>query len=223
MEVAYLGERTLEIQVPGVEVGYYQALKKHLESLKLDGVQEYVSTKTSLTIRFNDTIQDETFFRKQVESFVLTDDTMQVFNPIDIEVCYHETLGLDQDQVCGELGIDRDELIHLHANNPDDGLSRDYQVAMFGFMPGFAYLDGLDSRLVLPRKAVPRTRVPAGSVAIAGDQTCIYPMEVPGGWRIIGRTHFRPVQIELSHPFMLSLGQVVRFVPIELKKFLSHD
>jgi 5-oxoprolinase (ATP-hydrolysing) subunit A len=88
--------------------------------------------------------------------------------------------------------------------------SRIYTVAMMGFLPGFAYLTGLDPRLVVPRRQSPRTRVPAGSVAIAGPYTGIYPFASPGGWNLIGRA----VNVELFSPergALFALGDRVRF------------
>ena len=83
--------------------------------------------------------------------------------------------------VAARCGCSPDEVVASHAG-------RTYRVFMVGFMPGFGYLGPLDERLRLGRRATPRLRVPAGSVAIAGEQTAIYPLETPGGWWIIGRT-----------------------------------
>jgi KipI family sensor histidine kinase inhibitor len=89
--------------------------------------------------------------------------------------------------------------------------ARTYRVFMMGFMPGFAYLGTLDDRLRLPRRSTPRVRVPAGSVTIAGPHTGIHPMETPGGWWIIGRTAWRPFDIERDPPSLLDIGRTVRF------------
>ena len=88
--------------------------------------------------------------------------------------------GEDLADVAARLGTSPADVVALHAN-------RDYEVAMLGFLPGFAYLRGLDPTLVLPRRAEPRTRVPAGSVAIAAEYTGIYPLASPGGWHLLGR------------------------------------
>jgi len=85
---------------------------------------------------------------------------------------------------------------------------------MMGFMPGFAYLMGLDPELATPRLKTPRTTVPAGSVGIAGVQTGIYPFESPGGWQLIGRTDLRLFHLNNDQPFLLSPGDEVRFIPI---------
>jgi KipI family sensor histidine kinase inhibitor len=82
---------------------------------------------------------------------------------------------------------------------------------MLGFMPGFAYLGPLDESLRLPRRATPRLRVPAGSVAIAGEQTAVYPLDTPGGWWIIGRTSLRVFDPERDPPVLFDVGRAVRF------------
>jgi inhibitor of KinA len=89
--------------------------------------------------------------------------------------------GEDLDRVAGHAGMGRDEVVERHSAGR-------YIVAMIGFIPHFPYLIGLDKRLSTPRLSSPRARVPAGSVAIGGDQTGVYPRESPGGWNIIGRT-----------------------------------
>jgi len=87
-------------------------------------------------------------------------------------------------------------------------------VHFLGFTPGFPYLGGLDPGLATPRLDSPRARTPAGSVAIGGVQTGIYPMESPGGWRIVGRTPLRLFDPRVTHPFLLAPGDRLRFVPV---------
>jgi KipI family sensor histidine kinase inhibitor len=87
-----------------------------------------------------------------------------------------------------------------------------YEVASIGFLPGFAYLDGLDPRLELPRRETPRPRVPAGALAIAGTQTAVYPFASPGGWHLLGRVIDGPM-FTAEHGARLALGDRVRFVP----------
>jgi KipI family sensor histidine kinase inhibitor len=84
---------------------------------------------------------------------------------------------------------------------------------MLGFVPGFAYMGRVDRRITTSRHRVPRDRVPAGSVGIAGEQTGVYPMETPGGWQIIGRTDLRMFDPEREPASLLAPGDLVRFVP----------
>jgi len=112
--------------------------------------------------------------------------------------------GPDLSEVANLVGLSADEVVARH-------LGGEYTCAVVGFCPGFGYLDGLDERLQVPRLSSPRSLVPAGSVAIAGVRTAIYPLARPGGWRIIGRTDLPMVDVGVGfcrlHP-----GDRVRFV-----------
>jgi inhibitor of KinA len=127
--------------------------------------------------------------------------------PIDIPVCYGGPFGEDIESVARLHGLTVEHLVELHAGAV-------YRVQMLGFAPGFAYLAGLDTRLITPRRTTPRTRVPAGSVAIGGELTGIYPFELPGGWHLIGRSPVRMFDVKAQPPSRLALGDRVRFVPI---------
>ncbi len=127
---------------------------------------------------------------------------------VEIPVRYGGAFGEDLDAAAAELGIAADTLISRHG-------AALYTVAMIGFAPGFPYLSGLDPSLALPRLATPRTRVPAGSVAIGGAQTGIYPRESPGGWRLLGRTPLRLFDPQRASPSLLAPGDRVRFVAID--------
>ncbi|HDJ51291.1 MAG TPA: carboxyltransferase domain-containing protein, partial [Thermoprotei archaeon] len=94
-----------------------------------------------------------------------------------------------------------------------------YRVYMLGFTPGFAYMGGLDERIAAPRLEIPRKKVPAGSVGIAGKQTGIYPIESPGGWRLIGRTPLKLFDPKKDPPTLLLPGDLVKFVPIDKEEF----
>ena len=91
-----------------------------------------------------------------------------------------------------------------------------------GFAPGFGYLVGLPPELATPRRATPRTRVPAGSVAIGGSQTGIYPSELPGGWTIIGRTPVTLFDVARPEPFLIKPGDTVRFAPISSAEYEAY-
>ena len=116
--------------------------------------------------------------------------------------------GEDLGDVARLCGLNPAQVIELHAG-------RDYRVGAIGFAPGFAYLGELDERLALPRRATPRTRVPAGSLAIAERQTAVYPQASPGGWHLLGRTAQRLFDPCREPPCPLVVGDRVRFVPID--------
>ncbi len=127
--------------------------------------------------------------------------------PVEIAVRYGGEDGPDLDAIAALHDLDPDEVIELHAGAT-------YDVRFFGFAPGFAYLGGLPGRLVTPRRAAPRPRVPAGSVGIAGEQTAVYPLAMPGGWHLIGRTEARLWDETSPSPTLLRPGDRVRFVPV---------
>ena len=113
-------------------------------------------------------------------------------------------------------GITEAQAIELHA-------SAEYLVYFLGFVPGFAYLGELPMELVTARWVVPRKRVPAGSVGIAGNQTGVYPLATPGGWRLIGRTPLRIFQAERDGLSLLSIGDRVRFTPVSRERFAALE
>ena len=115
--------------------------------------------------------------------------------------------GPDLSEVAERTGLSRNEVVRRHA-------ALTYDVHFLGFVPGFGYLGPLDSALVLPRRVVPRRRVPAGSVAIAGAQTGVYPLETPGGWHLIGRTDAVLFDPARDPPNLLAAGDRVRFSPV---------
>ncbi|TAL91745.1 MAG: 5-oxoprolinase subunit PxpB [Rhodanobacter sp.] len=130
----------------------------------------------------------------------------------EIPVCYGGAYGPDLVEVARHLDLSIDAVINQHA-------AADYHVAMLGFAPGFPYLLGLDPALAMPRRNDPRQRVPAGSVAIGGAQTGIYPDELPGGWQLIGRTPLRLFDVTATPPSRLAAGDHVRFRAIDEDEF----
>ena len=127
---------------------------------------------------------------------------------IEIPVRYGGADGPDLEDVARHTGLAPQRVVELHAG-------AEYLVYFLGFSPGFPYLGGMPPQLAAPRLEAPRKRVPAGSVAIGGAQTGIYPMETPGGWRVIGRTSLRLFDPRRNPPALLRIGDRVRFVPAE--------
>lgn len=127
---------------------------------------------------------------------------------VEVPVCYGGDFGPDLDALASHAKLAVPDVIARHT-------AATYTVAMLGFAPGFPYLFGLDPALHMPRRASPRTRVPAGSVAIGGAQTGIYPSELPGGWQLIGRTPLVLFDAQRDPPGLLMPGDRVRFVAID--------
>ena len=126
--------------------------------------------------------------------------------PIEIAVRYGGADGPDLEAVADLHGLRPADVADLHASAP-------YRVLFLGFAPGFGYLAGLPPSLSTPRRASPRERVPAGSVGIAGEQTAVYPLAMPGGWQLIGRTDAVLFDPTRDPPALLRPGAAVRFVP----------
>jgi KipI family sensor histidine kinase inhibitor len=126
---------------------------------------------------------------------------------LEIPVRYGGADGPDLDEVATRCGLRPADVVELHAGST-------YRVFLLGFSPGFAYLGPLPAALVLPRRDEPRRRVPEGSVAIAAEQTCVYPQATPGGWHLIGRTDLPLWDVRADPPARLRPGDRVRFVPL---------
>ena len=126
---------------------------------------------------------------------------------VEIPVAYGGDDGPDLAAVAAHTGLDSEAVVRLHTTT-------DHVVGMIGFAPGFPYLLGLPAALEVPRRATPRTSVPAGSVAIAEHQTGIYPRSSPGGWHVIGRTPRAMFDPHRDPPALLRAGDRVRFVPV---------
>ncbi len=128
---------------------------------------------------------------------------------VEIPVMYGGEYGPDLAGLASLTGHTPDQVVDIHS-------SAEYLVYFLGFSPGFPYLGGLPEAIHAPRLATPRRRVPAGSVAIGGQQTGVYPMASPGGWRIIGRTPLRLFDPAADPPTLLQIGDHVRFVVKDL-------
>ena len=133
-------------------------------------------------------------------------------NIVTIPVCYDIEFAPDLQEVANHAKIPTREVIRLHS-------SATYRVHFLGFTPGFAYLGGLPETLHVPRLATPRKHVPAGSVAVAGSQAGIYPVDSPGGWRLIGRTPVRIFDPDATQPTRLKPGDLVEFSAIDRATF----
>jgi KipI family sensor histidine kinase inhibitor len=135
---------------------------------------------------------------------------------VELPCCYDPELGLDLEAAAARLGLAVEELVRLHAG-------AEYLVYFIGFTPGLPYMAGMPERIRLPRLETPRTRVPAGSVGIGGSQCCIYSVESPGGYWILGRTPARLYDPDREEPTLLRPGDHVRFRPITRAEFEALD
>ena len=132
-----------------------------------------------------------------------------------IPVCYQgDDLAPDLAEVAARTGLAPEDVIAIHTGGR-------YRVYMLGFLPGFPYMGDLDRRLVLPRRADPRVRVPAGAVAIATTLTAVYPVESPGGWHLIGASPARLFDPARDPPVPLAPGDAVVFEPVPRERFAA--
>jgi KipI family sensor histidine kinase inhibitor len=133
---------------------------------------------------------------------------------IELPVCYEAEFALDLEEVAKKAGLPPADVTHRH-------VSGQYRVLMMGFSPGHAYMGGLDAKLAVPRRTSPRAIVPAGSVAIANEQTVVYPYAISGGWNVIGRTPMVLFDAARPRPSLLWPGDRVRFRAITREKFVE--
>ncbi len=140
-------------------------------------------------------------------------DAEKLGRDVEIPVCYEPEFALDMDELSTTLQRPWEEIVERHSQ-------ADYQVLMIGFAPGHAYMGGLDPTLSVPRRATPRALVPAGSVAIANEQTVVYPYAISGGWSVIGRTPLRVFDAGREVPSLFGNGDRVRFRAIGKAEFL---
>jgi KipI family sensor histidine kinase inhibitor len=173
----------------------------------IDGVRDIVPTFRSVAVYYDPVgtdIDELSDFLEEAANRAKGEAAMAAGEPIRVPVRYGGEDGPDLAAVAAFAGMTPDAVIAVHTGC-------EYRVFMLGFVPGFAYMASVDDRIAMPRLDSPRTRVPAGSVGIAGSQTGIYPSETPGGWRLIGRTTLKPFDLAAHHPCRFKTGDRVRF------------
>lgn len=182
-------------------------LARLLMDHKLKGVTEWLPTYAALTIHYDPlTLAYEAVVQWLQESLdYVVEIRSQSPRVIEVPTDYGGEAGPDLVVVAQLHGLTPDEVIRIHSE-------REYRVFMLGFTPGFPYLGELDERIATPRLDTPRQRVAAGSIGIAARQTGIYPIESPGGWRIIGHTGLKLFDPNREPPFLIDAGDVVKFV-----------
>lgn len=194
-----------------------RALGLALEEARVKGVLEAVSTYRSLAIYYDPLTIDREVLRQQVASLYgsLGNQSDQPPRVVEVPTVYGGAYGPDLEFVARHSGLSPDDVIRLHSEPL-------YHVYMLGFLAGFPYLGDLAERLTVPRLSTPRLKVPAGSVGIGGRQTGIYPVESPGGWRIIGRTSLCLFDPSFEPPTPILPGDKVRFVRIDPHEYESE-
>ena len=194
------------------------ALADALDAARVAGVHDIVPTYRSVTVYFDPLRTGDTALARVVERAMQQPAALQraTREPIEIPVVYGGDFGPDLASVAAFGGVSETEVIALHS-------AATYHVMMLGFMPGFAYMATVDPRIAAPRLESPRRHVARGSVAIAKEQTGVYPGDTPGGWQVIGRAPVRPFDMSRPDPFLFRAGDEVRFVPIAAEEFERLD
>jgi KipI family sensor histidine kinase inhibitor len=185
-------------------------LAARLRSRWARGVRDVAPGYATVGIHFDPLQTDLAALERTIESeFALLADLDAIAGRevIDIPVHYGGVHGPDIARVAEHAGCSIEEVIARHSQ-------RTYRVYMLGFVAGFAYLGRVDPTIAMARHRVPREKVPAGSVGIAGLQTGVYPVESPGGWQLIGHTTSVMFDSGRDRPSLLTAGDLVRFVPI---------
>lgn len=197
------------------------AFARRLEASALAGVLDIVPSFTAVGVHYRATAVARqpgempfAALRAAVEALLaapLQGDDGQT-RLVEIPVCYGGEFGPDLEEVAEATGLAVDEVVRLHGETAG-------RVFMLGFAPGHPFIGLWDERLAVPRRQTPRTKVPAGSVAIANRQGNVYPFDLPGGWNLIGRTPLAMFDARRESPALLRAGDSVRFVPISRAEF----
>ncbi len=231
MKITALGDSALIVRFaehsPGGDASKLDELlaaREAIERAKIPGVLECTSAYTTLTLFLNPAqaiaqgapLHGLTgWFEGKIAAAlqsVAPKGASARSRQFEILVCAEGEFALDLPDVAAAAGLTREEVLGLFC-------AADFRVSCLGFTPGFPYLSGLPKQLTMPRRSVPRTCLPAGSVAIGGAQAGIYPTTSPGGWNVIGRTPLSLFSAEKNPPALLQAGDRVRFTSITLAEF----
>jgi len=177
-----------------------------LEQEKPAGMVEVIPTYRSLLIIYDPIKTAPDNLEQVIEALELRLDKIKIPPPrtVEIPVLYGGECGPDIDFVAQYARLSVEDVIRIHSGTP-------YQIYMMGFTPGYAYLGGLPEAIHAPRLETPRILIPAGSVGIANNQTGIYPVPSPAGWRIIGRTPLKLFDPTKTRPFLYQAGDFIKF------------
>jgi inhibitor of KinA len=194
------------------------AAAEALRAAAIGGVRDVVPTYRSVAVYYDPLLTDyERLVWRLEDAIAAPAPAASVEHArIRVPVCYGGDFGPDLPEIAKFARASEAEVIEIHS-------SRTYRVFMLGFMPGFAYMGLVDSRIAVPRRDTPRVRVPPGSVCVAGVQTSIHPVEAPSGWHLIGRTPVRPFDPSRNDPFLMKPADEVQFFAIGRDEFDRLD
>jgi inhibitor of KinA len=190
------------------------ALEYLIQQKAVPGVTETVPTFRSLLVYYHPFAVGYEELAATLRALTLEarPDVLPPARTVEMPCCYGGELGFELEAAAAKLGLSPEELVRLHARS-------DYYVYFVGFTPGLPYMTGMPDRLAIPRLETPRTKTPPGSVAIGGAQCCIYSVESPGGFWVLGRTPLRLYDPGAPDPILLRAGDHVRFCVIDRTEF----
>jgi KipI family sensor histidine kinase inhibitor len=210
--IVALGDSAILIQL-GEEIDLAVNRRVHtlaglVETSAIAGVIETVPAYATLLVHYDPLILSFTQIKNLLREKLTQIQENESRQPrhVEVPVIYGGELGPDLESVAIHLGLRVEDVIRIHR-------AKTYTIYMMGFTPGYPYMGKLDDALITPRLETPRTRVPAGTVAIAGSQTGIYSIESPGGWNLIGWTPLKLFDPNSDSPFLFAPGDEVKFVP----------
>jgi inhibitor of KinA len=190
-------------------------LNATIRSEALSGVVETVPTFRSVMVYYDPRVTTRAKLEQGIKGLLDREHSPRSTSRLwRVPVCYQDEFAPDRAEVARLTGLTPDKVVALHSGTQ-------FHVYMLGFLPGFPYMGDLPKDLALPRRADPRLRVPAGSIAIATSLTAIYPYESPGGWHLIGATPIRLFDAERPRPALFAAGDAVVFQPIDADRFAS--
>jgi inhibitor of KinA len=185
------------------------ALEYLIQQRRVSGVTETVPSYRSLLVYYDPLVVGWGALTKSLHA-LWREARPEVLPPartVEVPCCYEGDLGFELEAAAEKIGLPADEVARLHAD-------ADYYVYFVGFTPGLPYMTGMPDRIFIPRLVQPRLKTPPGSVSIGGIQCCIYPVESPGGFWVLGRTPLRLYDPESADPILLRAGDQVRFTMI---------
>ncbi|KYO66974.1 5-oxoprolinase subunit PxpB [Thermovenabulum gondwanense] len=190
------------------------ALYGFLKEKNIKGIISLVPTYRSLLIKYEPLTIPYKEITSKIENMLSSIDKSSYKNAkvIEIPVVYGDEFGPDLEFVASYNKLTPEEVIEIHTKPL-------YRIYMLGFTMGFAYLGGMSEKIATPRLERPREKIPAGSVGIADKQTGIYPIESPGGWRLIGQTPVKIYDPKNERPILLEAGNYLKFVRIAKEEF----